>query len=389
MANRIYYGEYTLKYWIDLIFKGNIILPEYQRTFVWEKGEVIKLMLSLKNDFFVPPITIGFYNGQNLIIDGQQRITSLLLAFLKIYPKIENFMKSNLDSFADENDDTNDESSNDNILGWTFNEILKLGKNKDEILSKDLLEYEKLLSDKNFQKLQIDDKFFDEHYLGFSYLLPEQNQQKYFSSVFRNINANGRKLSALETRKALYFLKDGMDAFFDPSCIKNIFIEKDKKKERIDFVRYLSICSQFAKNGDVNGLLKNYGKKEEAYYTLFIDDCINENSESLFVEYDSKFFKNLEQLSNAIEILRLKNRSFTSIIDCDIYMFGLIYFLVIKGKNLIEMKKSSLLPDLESAIKSLKDNQESGEMHKKTPSALKYVRQRFLKSLEIYKEYII
>lgn len=205
MANRIYYDEYTLKYWIDLIFKGNIILPEYQRTFVWEKGEVIKLMLSLKNDFFVPPITIGFYNGQNLIIDGQQRITSLLLAFLKIYPKIENFMKSNLDSFADENDDTNDESSNDNILGWTFNEILKLGKNKDEILSKDLPEYEKLLSDKNFQKLQIDDDFFESHYLGFSYLLPEQNKQRYFSSVFRNINANGESFLPLKLVKPCTF----------------------------------------------------------------------------------------------------------------------------------------------------------------------------------------
>lgn len=181
-----------------------------------------------------------------------------------------------------------------------------------------------------------------------------------------------------------------MDDSLDPDCIKNIFIERDKKKERIDFVRYLSICSQFAKNGDVNGLLKNYGKKEESYYTLFIDDCINKNSESIFVEYDDKFFKNnLKHLSSAIEILCLKGKSFTSIIDCDIYMFGLIYYLVIQGKNLIEIEKDTLLSDLKLAIESLKDNQESGEMHKKTPSALKYVRQRFLKSFEIYKEYII
>ena len=29
--NKIYYGEYTLKHWIDLILTGNIILPKYQR----------------------------------------------------------------------------------------------------------------------------------------------------------------------------------------------------------------------------------------------------------------------------------------------------------------------------------------------------------------------
>lgn len=387
MMNKIYYGEYTLRYWIDLLFKRDIVLPEYQRTFVWNKDEVLNLIQAFKDDSFVPPVTIGFYDNKNLIIDGQQRITSLLLAFLKIYPKIESFRDVNLDSFADENDDADEEKYESNVLGWTFNEILKLGNNKNDILSNDLSKYEKLESDENFEKLKIDDEFFEKHYLGFSYLLPQQNQQKYFSSVFRNINANGRKLSALETRKALYFLKDGMDAFFDPDCIKNIFIERDKKKERIDFVRYLSITSQFAKNKDVNALLKNYGKKEEAYYTLFIDDCINQNSESIFVEYNNKYVDNLKRLSNAIETLHLKNRSFVSIIDCDIYMFGLIYFIVIQGKNLIDVKKDSLLQKLESAIKSLKEEPESGERHKKTPSALKYVRQRFSKSFEIYKDY--
>ena len=33
--NRTYYGEYSLAYWIQMILKRNIVLPEYQRTFVW------------------------------------------------------------------------------------------------------------------------------------------------------------------------------------------------------------------------------------------------------------------------------------------------------------------------------------------------------------------
>lgn len=30
MENRIYYGEYSLKHWIDMILKKKITLPEYQ-----------------------------------------------------------------------------------------------------------------------------------------------------------------------------------------------------------------------------------------------------------------------------------------------------------------------------------------------------------------------
>lgn len=34
MENKVYYGEYSLKHWIDLILKQDIELPLYQRYFV-------------------------------------------------------------------------------------------------------------------------------------------------------------------------------------------------------------------------------------------------------------------------------------------------------------------------------------------------------------------
>ena len=40
MGNRVYYGEYTLKHWLDLMLKKNIVLPEYQRYFVWDENRV-------------------------------------------------------------------------------------------------------------------------------------------------------------------------------------------------------------------------------------------------------------------------------------------------------------------------------------------------------------
>lgn len=37
MKNRVYYGEFTLDYWLEQLISGGIVLPEYQRSFVWSK----------------------------------------------------------------------------------------------------------------------------------------------------------------------------------------------------------------------------------------------------------------------------------------------------------------------------------------------------------------
>ena len=103
MNNKVYYGEYSLKHWIDLLLQKNIVLPDYQRIFVWDKDKVIKLLKSIDCNYFIPPITIGAYrqeNGShNLIIDGQQRLTSLLLSCLQLYPKGECFKPKSVTPF--------------------------------------------------------------------------------------------------------------------------------------------------------------------------------------------------------------------------------------------------------------------------------------------------
>ena len=78
MKNKVFYGEYSLKHWINLLLTGNIILPKYQRSFVWDKKNVIKLIESITDDHFIPSITIESYENQNLIIDGQQKIADCL-----------------------------------------------------------------------------------------------------------------------------------------------------------------------------------------------------------------------------------------------------------------------------------------------------------------------
>ena len=74
MESRVYYGEYSLKHWVNLLLKRNIVLPDYQRSFVWDEKDIKRLIKSLAEGQFVQPITIANYNceerEQNLLLDG-------------------------------------------------------------------------------------------------------------------------------------------------------------------------------------------------------------------------------------------------------------------------------------------------------------------------------
>ena len=95
MDKKVYYGEYSLKHWIELLLKKDLELPPYQRNFVWSEAQVKEFVIGLKGEIFVPPVTIGVCNkdgvNHNLILDGQQRLSSLLLAFFGVYPKKDAF----------------------------------------------------------------------------------------------------------------------------------------------------------------------------------------------------------------------------------------------------------------------------------------------------------
>lgn len=76
MDGKVYYGEYSLEHWIHLILKKNIILPDYQRYFVWDKNKVKGLINAIVENQFVSTVTIGNFNQDgnkvNLILDHQQ-----------------------------------------------------------------------------------------------------------------------------------------------------------------------------------------------------------------------------------------------------------------------------------------------------------------------------
>lgn len=388
MDNRVYYGEYSLKHWIDLILKENIILPKYQRYFVWNEKKVETLIETFRSKQFVPPVTIGAFKfndtNQNLILDGQQRLTSVLLAYLGLFPDEATYKKA-IEKFADENDDEDETDEQlDNVFDWKFEKLTEKGKNKEDILSK--------IADGNYKKidLRVAPDFFETTFLGFSYLVPtitdEKEQQKYYSSVFRNINIQGEPLLAQESRASLYFLDKDLEKFFEPDLAKTFVVKGVSSSTKIDFVRCLSLLSQFNKDESANNLARSYKQQMEKYYEDYIYSVVND-IDNKYGKFSTIFpdrqyadrFSNLQQALNSLEI---KNE-FSSIIDLDMYFFGLTYTIIFENKTIDFTQKDALKNEIDAKIAEFK-----GEpSHTKSPNNLGHLRARISSSIEIYEKY--
>lgn len=416
MENRIYYGEYSLKHWIDMMLKKKITLPEYQRSFVWDEKAVKRFIKSLKEKQFIPPVTIAHYkienedNETNLILDGQQRLTSLLLAAIDHYPDKNKFEKSE-DITRSEDDSEDDENAGKDIpIKWTFKKLLELGNNLKSI-KKNAEDSNKYNSLKIVD--EIDNDFLENTFLGFSYIVPNSEAkdeiQKSFSKTFREINYFGKSLSAQESRRSLYFMNDKYKDFLDgkienEDVLCSLTITENMQSNKIDFVRYLSILSQYkATEENAWSVLKyysSYASRENFYvdYVSFIINIEQESHENKFNGFDVEMvfpnecwkerFKTLKsktsELKEKIHSLKGKTKSdFDSWIDADYFLFGLIYFVLFEG---IKIKLTdSLIHELRSVVD--KKRQDKLSSYSKSPNRLGNLRERLNDSIQIYQKH--
>lgn len=393
MENRVYYGEYSLKHWLELMLKKNIVLPEYQRYFVWDENRVKTLIETFKRNQFVPPITIGAYTiggvVQNLIIDGQQRLTSLLLACLKIFPDKAKYAKL-IDSFANENDDIveNEDVGYDNVLEWRFSTLTEKGSTIEDIRQN--------IKEGNYKQLEMEltEEFLKTHYLGFCYLVPDtttnNSQKKFYSSVFRNINIQGEPLQPVESRQSLYFLDETLKGFFEPDFGKEVLLDAKKYGGvgRMDFVRYMSLLTQYHITQRYSSVAYGYRFKMEKYYEEYIYSVVGETPSEKFGNFEDIFpHKNynaeINRLNTYIDLLGLK-RIYSSIINMDMFFMGLIYYVVIQKKEL----NITDVEDYKRQIQLKIDGYKNDKYHSKNPAALKYLKMRMENSINFYRRYL-
>lgn len=415
MESRVYYGEYSLKHWVDLMLKRNIVLPEYQRSFVWNDKDIKRLIASLKSGQFVQPVTIANYTDgnkkENIILDGQQRLTSLLLTLLGYIPDKSKFAE--IDEIA-----SGDDSIEDPIdlaqksIGWTFERLLK----DENHLNTPTAIKDRIGKDEKYVKLYIDiegelDDFLNNTFLGFSYIVPKENTnseetQHFFSTLFRNMNYLGTKLSPLESRRSLYFMGAGFNKFFegvtkdDKDMLCGIKLLEDLQSRKIDIVRYLSILSQYvAKENNVNKVLVGYSaySSRENYYVDYVSFIVGLEQENRIDKFDGFDFKmafskeswldRFERIRNAVDGIKYKmeldekKTAFKGWIDADYWLFGLLYWMLFEGKTV--NFEDSLIKEVSEEIKKKK----SDGYYAKNPNRLGNLRERINASINIYKKY--
>ncbi|MBR1380220.1 MAG: DUF262 domain-containing protein [Alphaproteobacteria bacterium] len=397
MDNKVYYGEYSLRHWIDLILSHSIELPEYQRYYVWNQERVGKLYASLSSKHFVPPVIIGSFNidgvTHNYIIDGQQRLSSVFLMYLGLFPDKKAY-NSIIKQYANENDE--ERPVLDNVLEWRFNMLTEKGNTKQQILDR--------IPKETYKQLDIDipDDFWESTYLGFSYVVPNTNdrqaQQKFYSSVFRNINMNGVTLTDQEKRTSLYFLNENLTHFFEPE-ISNLIILKNTSKNTsnyLDFVRYMALLSEYAKSKSADNIASGYSYSIEDYYERYIISVTEQDDSDTFIGFDvifpdGKYESKLDKLNESVRALGLET-VYSSIVSMDLYMFGLIYNVLFSNLEAKDFNANTLIQKLSDKLKEYQqpDTPDSqGVMyssHMRNPARLKYLRQRIADSIRIYDE---
>ncbi len=386
MKSNTFYGEYSLKHWVDLIKSKNILLPEYQRSFVWNKEQVENFIKALKEGQFIPPVIIGAYKSmnenKNYIIDGQQRLTSILLASLGKFPKTTDRNKG---SFVSSDDVRDDEDEKKDIgIKWTFKNLVDEYDTQEEYLNSNYIQLNSCISEDEFDKI----------YLGFSFVVPECNEneiQGFFCSMFRNINLGGVTLSNRETRESLYYWDSSKRDFFKCAVLDDFKIQK--QTGNLDFLRYISILSQYKKENNFGAILKKYSpfaKNEERYYSDYIYEVIEkkEGGPKKFVDFNSIFdngnYKDkLKKLEKQISALCF-DKELESIVNADITFFGLFYQVLFENKE-INIEKSREIKD---KIKVVCDAIRNSPSSSKNPNQLSFIRERVEKSCELYSAFV-
>ena len=412
VKTRTYYGEYTIEHWIKLILSQNIILPEYQRSFVWDREKVENFFSSLISGDYIPPITLAAgkegNTDVNLILDGQQRLTSILLAALGYMPRRKGFP---MEEFADEEVDDGDtekveQEENTTSIQWSMKMMLKK-RYKDVKSLQDDLKREDYEECNLLSKLSIKTKDFEKLRLGFLYIVPNgdaQDTQQLLAKLFRSINYDGVSLSKEESRKALYYQKPEYSNLFEGKSKDgdggDVLCGLSIGTKKIDWLRFLSILSQYTVKN--NKVLTGYRKESsrEDFYSDFVAYIIGlpplKGSSSMFegikeneLYQDKQWQKRYPVLKK--QVLKVKtfissgsNGVFPSWIDADLWLFGLIYHVLFKNKSLKEGHEQ----ELEKAIKEKIEKAKRNNKHKARPNNLTFLRQRLEESIKIYSDHV-
>ena len=149
----------------------------------------------------------------------------------------------------------------------------------------------------------------------------------------------------------------------------------------MDFVRSLAMVSNYKKKGRDSfwAGMDDRKDRENLYVDLirdFLSGTLDENEKLCTF---TSFNQNLRKIEPALSSLGLLDKEYTSIVDLDIYYTGIIYYIMIEGKELDTAEWENVKAQLDTKKAEFDGNR----LHKRTPAKVAYVRLRVKASIDI------
>ena len=246
------------------------LVPIYQRLFRWSGEQASKLIESIMLGIPLPPIFVSVRNGKWEVIDGVQRISSILWFYGNLVDENHKnpLVLSNLEILRELN-------------GKTYNQLKK--------------EYPNSLF-----------KFFDIKRIDVNLLVSENIESEY--TLFNRLNTGGISLSAQEIRNFLIsklnnkFYEEIKD-FKDSKLCERVLTISDKQISE-DYRSELLIYALIIINSDIDfegkkgiEIFKNMARNNYLSRDRFTDLCITE------VLKNDKAIKNIQSITSLFEII--------------------------------------------------------------------------------------
>ena len=260
--------------WVD---KKKIIIPDFQRDYVWPKSVASKLIDSVLLNLPIPNIFLYKLNedGEEVfyVVDGFQRIQTL---------------KYFRDGIWNQNSNIKENVGNKNEF---INSNFKINCKSSEWYNLDYL------------SLSSNDKFnFDEYSVNltiFEQSNPENKNSMF--EVFERINTGSDKLSEQEIRNAIYageFLKEVKTQANSKEFSK--IIENDsfmkKRQNNIDlFIRFVSYYYAYINDFKIEGIKITTSKKDTLNNFC---DYFNKKNKELYIKYIELVKKSIKTIYN-------------------------------------------------------------------------------------------
>ncbi|MBN9645571.1 DUF262 domain-containing protein [Terrisporobacter glycolicus] len=309
---------------LNALKRGDYVLPKYQRKYVWEKFDASNLVLSLIKNIPIPPIYLYFdYNtGKYVVLDGQQRITTLFMYYNNIFYKSKNgrikidfkdisYELEKIEYYTNKIHNPIESLSNKDIKK-NEDEIKKIYKNIEKkyniVKSKfnlELDDYEKDITFSNFDekaKRILRRKDLDTVFVQ----CESKNTDKAYSEIFKLLNSAGKELSSQEIRNGVYYNNVLYDYLFNFNK-ENIIWRKIYGAESLiykDFeylLRFLAL-DYFSEYKEGNFII-NYNKAFS--YSNIIDDYSEKFNRELacnnFEEIEKKVLNDIQKLKMFFE----------------------------------------------------------------------------------------